>query len=160
MTEVRTIEAGGRPTSSLHVGVVVASWNRSITDRLLEGATDRLRREGVGTVTVVRVPGSLELPVGARGLAGAGCDAVVALGVVVEGETDHYEIVRDESARGLTLVANDLGVPVANGILAVRDIDHAVERSRPGSANKGDEAAAAAVATALVLSALSDEARL
>ena len=156
MTEVRTIDAGDRPAASLHVGVVAASWNQSITDRLLEGAVGRLRREGVGTVTILRVPGSLELPVGARGLAQSGCDAVVALGVIVQGETDHYEIVRDESARGLTLLSHDLGIPVANGVLAVRDIDHAVERSRPGSSNKGDEAAAAAVATALALAAVGD----
>lgn len=156
MTEIRTIEPSGRTAASLHVGVVVAGWNRSITDRLLAGATARLQRDEVGTVTVLRVPGSLELPVGARALVEAGCHAVVALGVIVQGETDHYEIVRDESARGLTLLAHERGVPVANGILAVRDIEHALDRSQDGPANKGEEAAAAAVATAMSLAALAD----
>lgn len=156
MTDVVVVDGAGRSTGDLHVGVVVARWNQAITDRLLDGAVERLRKESVATVTVLRVPGSLELPVGARGLIEAGCDAVVALGVIVEGDTDHYAVVRDESARGLTLLAHETGVPVANGILAVRDVEHAVERSQPGSTNKGDEAAAAAAATATALRLLSE----
>lgn len=154
MTQVRTVEGVG-DASTLHVGVVAAGWNPSITDRLLDGAVQRLAELGVGEVTVMRVPGSLELPVGARALARQGCDALVALGTIVQGDTDHYQIVTTESARGLTLVAQDCQIPVANGILAVHDIEHAVERSQMGASNKGREAATAAVETALTLAALS-----
>lgn len=153
---VVTVDGGDPPSTgaSLSVGIVVANWNRSITDRLLEGALARLESEGVDKVTVLRVPGSLELPVGARALAGAGHDAVVALGVVVKGDTDHYGVVVAESARGLTMVAAETGCPVANGILAVHDVSDALDRARSGAGNKGDEAAAAAIATARALAAL------
>ncbi len=143
--------AGGGDAAALHVGVTVATWNRSVTDRLLQGAVDRLEQLGVGRVTVFPVPGSLELPLAARALAAAGCDAVVALGTIVRGETDHYTIVSTESARGLSRVALDTGVPVANGVLAVHDIAQAVDRAGPGAANKGYEAATAAVDMALGL---------
>lgn len=155
MTEVRTLDFGFGDTSSLHVGVVVANWNRSITDRLLDGAVNRLTQLKVGRVTVLRVPGSLELGVGAQSLARVGCDAVVALGVIVKGDTDHYTIVTTESARGLSLTALEEGIPVANGVLAVHDISLAVDRSQPGPSNKGEEAATAAVETALGLAELS-----
>lgn len=154
MTEVRTIDFGLGDTSSLHIGVVVANWNRSITDRLLDGAVNRLTELEVGQVTVLRVPGSLELPLGARSLARAGCNAVVALGVIVKGDTDHYTIVATESARGLNLTSLEEGIPVTNGVLAVHDVSHAVDRSQPGPSNKGEEAATAAVETALAVSAL------
>lgn len=153
MTDIRTVDSSGLPAEILHVGVVVAGWNPTITERLLDGAVARLEAEGVGTITVLRVPGSLELAVGARALLEAGCDAVVALGVVVRGDTDHYATVVRESARGLTLLAHEWGVPVANGVLAVHDIEQAVDRAQPGRSNKGDEAAAAAVATALAITA-------
>ncbi len=153
MTEVHQVEASG-DASWLHVGVAVASWNRSITDNLLRGAVDRLEDLGVERVTVIRVPGSLELPTAAAALIHHGCDAVVALGTIVKGDTDHYAIVSRESARGLTLVASETGAPVANGILAVHDIALAVERSQPGPSNKGYEAATAGVEMALALQAL------
>lgn len=152
MTAIRLIEPSS-DSSSLHVGVVAASWNPTITDRLLEGALERLRELGVGQVTVLKVPGSLELPIGADTLLEKGCDAVVALGAIVKGDTDHYDIVVRESTRGLTLVSTRRGAPVANGVLAVHDISHAVDRSRPGPANKGEEAASAAVATAMAIQA-------
>lgn len=153
MTEVRQVEASG-DASALHIGVAVASWNRSITDNLLQGAVERLKTLGVGRITVLRVPGSLELPTAASGLIDHGCDAVVTLGTIVKGDTDHYAIVSRESARGLTLVANRTGVPIANGILAVHDIGLAVDRSQPGPSNKGYEAATAAVEMILTLRSL------
>ena len=154
MTDVDTVDPTRATVDSLHIGVVVASWNRSITDRLAEAAVARLQDLGVGRVTILRVPGSLELPVGAAGLARAGCDAVVALGTIVKGDTDHYTIVTTESARGLTLAAAEHGIPVANGVVAVHDIQDAVDRSQPGPSNKGFEAATAAVETALALTSL------
>jgi len=137
----------------LHVGVAVATWNRTVTDRLLDGAVTRLEALGA-EVTVLRVPGALELPIAALGLANAGCDAVVAIGTIVRGDTDHYEIVVRESTAGIARVALDAGVPVTNAILAVNDFAHAVERAADGPSNKGFEAAEAAVSTAVALRSL------
>ena len=142
-----TIE-GSLNGDGLHLGIAVASWNRTITDRLLEGARGRCKELGVSDVTVLRVPGSLELPVAALTLARAGCDAVVAIGTVVKGDTDHYDIVVRDSSTGLTRVALDTGVPVTNAILAVHNIKDALERAGEGPSNKGHEAVDAAVQTA------------
>ncbi len=139
---------GSLDASSLKIGVVVASWNQSITDRLLDGAIGRLDNLGATDVTVLRVPGALEIPVGARALIEAGCDGIVAIGTVVKGETDHYEIVVTESNGGLARLATDTGVPIGNAILAVHDIEDALARSGAGDSNKGAEAAQAAVVTA------------
>ena len=139
--------------TGLHVGVAVATWNRSVTDRLLDGAVTRLEALGA-EVTVLRVPGALELPIAALGLADAGCDAVVAIGTIVRGDTDHYEIVVRESTAGIARVTLDTGVPVTNAILAVNDFAHAVERAADGPSNKGFEAAEAAVSTAVALRSL------
>lgn len=144
----------GEPDGSgLHVGVAVATWNRSVTDRLLDAAVARLEALGA-QVTVLRVPGALELPLAAHGLAEAGCDAVVAIGTIVRGDTDHYEIVVRESTAGIARVALETGVPVANAILAVGEFSHAVERAGEGPSNKGFEAAEAAVSTATALRGL------
>jgi 6,7-dimethyl-8-ribityllumazine synthase len=148
----RVIE-GDLQGAGLHIGVAVATWNRTVTDRLLDAAVARL--EGLGaTVTVLRVPGALELPVACKSLAETGCDAIVAIGTVVKGDTDHYEIVVRESTSGVSQVALDSGVPVTNAILAVTEFGHAMERAGEGPANKGHEAAEAAVSTARALRGL------
>lgn len=139
--------------TGLSVGVVVSSFNASITDGLLEGALAWLDQEGVGAVTVVRVDGALELPVVARALA-SHHQAVVAIGAVIEGETDHYHHVATQASAGLMSVSTDLGVPVGNALLTVRDVNQARERSLPGAGNKGAEAAEAAVVAAQALAAL------
>lgn len=143
-----TIIEGSVDGTGLHVGVAAARWNQAITDRLVDGASARLERLGVETITIIRVPGALELPLAAQKLAERGCDAVIAIGTVVKGETDHYEIVVRESSRGISEVARTTGVPVANAILAVHDYDHAVARAGSGETNKGVEAADAAVRSA------------
>jgi 6,7-dimethyl-8-ribityllumazine synthase len=148
----RTFE-GGLDGAGLRVGVAVATWNRSVTDRLLDAALARLEAMGA-EVTVLRVPGALELPVASRALAESGCDAIVAIGTIVRGDTDHYEIVVRESTAGIARVALDSGIPVANAILAVNEFAHAVERAGAGPANKGFEAAEAAVSTAVALKGL------
>ncbi len=140
--------SGSDDGSGLHIGIAAARWNQAVTDRLVDGAVSRLRELGVDEITVLRVPGALELPLAAQKLAEAGCDGVVAIGTVVKGETDHYDIVVRESSHGVTMVALQTGVPVANAILAVRDYELAVDRAGSGEANKGVEAADAAVATA------------
>lgn len=135
---------GSLDGSGVRVGIAAARWNQVITDRLVDGAVSRLGELGA-EVIVLRVPGALELPVASKKLAEAGYDAIVAIGTVIKGETDHYDIVVRESAQGLARVSLDTGVPVANAILAVHDYEHAVERARSGEANKGVEAADAAV---------------
>jgi 6,7-dimethyl-8-ribityllumazine synthase len=150
---MRIIE-GDLDASGLKVGVVVSRWNQSITDRLLEGAVQRLDDLKAREVEVLSVPGALEIPVGARALIDAGCDAVVAIGVVIKGDTDHYDIVVRESAAGIGRVATDTGVPVGNAILAVHDVEDAIERSGWGESNKGREAVDAAVMTARAIAAL------
>jgi 6,7-dimethyl-8-ribityllumazine synthase len=147
---------GELDATGLHVGVVVATWNRAVTDQLLQGALGRLAELGADQVTVLRVPGALEVPLGARALADAGCHTVVALGTVVRGDTDHYEIVVRESTAGVARVALDTGVPVANAILAVNEYAHAMERAGEGPSNKGYEAAEAAVSTAVALRRLGE----
>lgn len=137
--------------AGLRVGVAVSAFNSEITDGLLAGALSVLDD---ADVTLVRVPGSFELPLVAKKLIESGCDAVVALGAVVEGETDHYEHIARETARGLQEVAIQMGVPVGFGVLTVRTIDHARERSLPGPGNKGTEAAEAAVRAARLLAEL------
>ncbi|HUG75755.1 MAG TPA: 6,7-dimethyl-8-ribityllumazine synthase, partial [Acidimicrobiia bacterium] len=109
---------------------------------------------GVTEPTVVEVLGALELPVIARALVDADHDCVVALGAVIEGETDHYHHVATQSMAGLMQVSVDSGRPVGIGLLTVRDIGHAVERSRPGAGNKGAEAARAAIEATRVVASL------
>jgi len=143
--------AGTLDGSGLHIGIAVATWNQTITDRLYQGAVSRCTEIGVSQVTVLRVPGALELPLGAQALARKGCDGVVAIGTVVKGDTDHYDIVVRESSAGINRVALDTGVPVGNSILAVQDYEHAVDRSASGGANKGTETVDAVVLTATAL---------
>lgn len=152
---IRTFE-GSTDATGLHIGIAAARWNQAITDRLVDGAIGRLEELGVEEVTLLRVPGALELPLAARKLTEAGCHAVVAVGTVVKGETDHYEIVVRESSRGVSQVAIDTGVPVANAILAVHDYRQAVERAGSGDTNKGVEAVEAAVAMATALRQLEE----
>jgi 6,7-dimethyl-8-ribityllumazine synthase len=137
--------------SPLKIGVVVASWNQTITDRLLEGALGRLDRLGALDPVVLRVPGALEIPVGAKALIDHGCDAIVAIGTVIKGETDHYEIVVENSNAALARLAVSSGVPIGNAILAVHDAKDALSRSGPDDSNKGAEAAAAAVSTVIAI---------
>jgi 6,7-dimethyl-8-ribityllumazine synthase len=151
---VTRIIEGSLGGEGLHIGVAVASWNQAITDRLLEGALARCHELQVTQVTVARVPGALELPVIAKALVEAGCAAVVAIGTVIKGETDHYEVVVRESSAGLGRVATDTGVPVANAILAVHDVTQAMDRSGQGVANKAREAVDAAITTANAIAEL------
>ncbi len=95
------------------------------------------RAVGVEEVTVLRVPGALELPVAALALARSGCHGVVAVGTVIKGDTDHYDVVVNESAAGLTAASLDTGIPVTNAVLAVHEAAHARERSFRGRATRG-----------------------
>jgi 6,7-dimethyl-8-ribityllumazine synthase len=134
--------------------VVRARFHREVADGLLLGALDALREMGAAdeAVTITDVPGAFELPLAARAGAESGrFDAVVALGAVIRGETDHYEHIAREAAAGLAAVAGETGVPVGFGLLTVNDEAQARVRSSPGAGNKGAEAARAAVAMVHVL---------
>ena len=131
----------------MRIGVVVAAFNEFITQPLLDGTLDRLEALNVASVQVVRVAGALELAPLAAHLAEQ-ADAVVAIGAVIEGETDHYEYVATQSAAGLARVSIDSGIPIANAVLTVREVEQAKDRSLPGPSNKGYEAAEAAVIAA------------
>jgi len=138
----------------LRVAIVRSLFNRPVTDGLLAGARAALAGMGAAAsrVVVYDLPGAFELPLAAQAAARSGrFDAVVALGAVIEGETDHYEHVAREAASGLAAVARETGVPVAFGVLTVRQEEQARRRAAAGPGNKGAEAARAAVATALVL---------
>ena len=139
--------------SGLRIAVARATFNEDITGGLLTGALQWMEGVGVGDVTVVEVPGAFELPLVAQTLV-ADHDAVIALGAVVLGDTDHYDHVAHRTSEGLMRVMLDSGVPVAFGVLTVREAEHAWVRSRPDAHNKGAEAAAAAVQTALLLRSL------
>ncbi len=148
-------ELGGElDAAGLRIAVAAAEYNPKITSGLLDGALDVLRRAGCRDVTVVRTPGSFELPLIVRRLAESGFDGIVALGAVIEGETDHYQHIAREAAAGLMRATLETGVPVGFGVLTVSDSRHAVERSRPGPGNKGAEAAEAVVRSVRVLQSL------
>lgn len=146
----------GRPEGrGLRVAVLRACFNERVVDGLLAGAEAALTEMGVSHVVVVEVPGAFELPLAAKAAGASGrFDAVVALGAVIRGDTDHYEHVAREAAAGLQRAALDTGVPVAFGVLTVQKARQALERARADRHNKGAEAARAAVAMALTLVAL------
>ena len=127
------------------IGLAVSRFNQVVTARLLAGAQAELARRGIADIEVLEVPGAWELPLGVRYLLDGGCDGVVALGAVIRGETDHYEVIVRESAAGLMRVSLEWGKPVGNAVLTVENLDQALARSEPGPGNKGAEAAAAVV---------------
>ena len=147
-----------RPSArGLRVAIVRSLFNRPVTDGLLAGARQALAEMGADErrLRVFDLPGAFELPLAAQAAALSGrFDAVVALGAVIEGDTDHYEHVAREAASSLVAVARETGVPVAFGVLTVRQEKQARQRSAAGPDNKGGEAARAAVMTALALRAI------
>jgi 6,7-dimethyl-8-ribityllumazine synthase len=135
----------------LRVAVVYADFNPRVVQGLLAGAVSALGEMGADEVRQEKVPGAFELPLAAKAAAIAGFDAVVALGAVIRGETDHYEHIAREAASGLSAAALETGVPVAFGVLTVATEEQALARSAPGPENKGAEAARAAVGMARLL---------
>ncbi len=134
----------------LRVAVVAASWHQQVMDGLVAGAQRALADYRVTDATVVRVPGSFELPVVAGALAAQGYDAVVALGVVIRGGTPHFDYVCSAATDGLNRVALDSGVPVGFGLLTSDTEEQALDRAGldGSSEDKGHEATAAALVTA------------
>jgi 6,7-dimethyl-8-ribityllumazine synthase len=149
------IDLSGTDAAGLRVVVVASSWHTEIMDGLLDGARRALADAGVAGARVVRVPGSFELPVAAARLA-PGADAVVALGVVVRGGTPHFDYVCSAATQGLTDVTVRTGVPVGFGVLTCDTEQQGLDRAglEGSQEDKGYEAAAAAVQTALLLRSL------
>ncbi len=139
------------------VALVAARFNEFITRELERGARDALLRAGVAAsdVTTVWVPGAWELPLAARWLADGGrCDAVVCIGAVIRGETDHYTHIAAAATLGAAEVARATGVPVANAILTVDTAEQALARCGIKHGNKGAEAALAALEMVALRAAL------
>jgi 6,7-dimethyl-8-ribityllumazine synthase len=123
--------------------LVVARFNDFITERLLDGAVDTLRRHGAADadMEIVRCPGAFELPLVVQAMADSGkYDAIIALGCVIRGGTPHFEYVANECVKGLSQVMMQKKVPVAFGVLTVDSIEQAIERAGTKAGNKGVEA--------------------
>jgi 6,7-dimethyl-8-ribityllumazine synthase len=126
--------------------VVCARFNGFVTDRLLEGALDALRRAGASDVEVVHVPGAWELPMAAKTLAEhQKPDAIIALGAVIRGDTPHFDYVAGQAASGLMAVQLETGIPVAFGVLTTNTIEQATDRAGGKDGNKGYDAAITAI---------------
>ena len=142
--------------------IVVARWNAVITDRLLQGALDGLYRSGVakGDVEIVRVPGAWEIPSAARTLAESKrFDAIITLGVLLRGETAHYEAIYNEVSRGIGQSQQETGVPHAFGVLTCETLEQALDRAGLKAGNKGFEAAIAAIEMASIQDKLREQSR-
>ncbi len=128
--------------------LIVSRFNSFITERLLDGALDALKRSGAGEddITVIRTPGAFEIPAVAPLAADSGkFDAVVCLGAVIRGETPHFDYVSAEVAKGVASVAAQSNVPVTFGVLTTDSIEQAIDRAGTKAGNKGYEAAMAAM---------------
>jgi 6,7-dimethyl-8-ribityllumazine synthase len=139
---------GALKADGLRIGIVVSQFNSFITDRLLAGALDALRRAGATEKQfgIVRVPGSFEIPIAAKKLAATGkFDSLICIGCVLRGETSHYDYVASETARGIQLAQLDTGVPMAFCVLTCDTLEQAIERAGLKSGNKGFEAGLAAI---------------
>ncbi len=139
---------GDLVATGMRFAIVVARWNAVITDRLLQGSLDCLLRSGAkrDQIEIVRVPGAWEIPDAARTLAETGrIDGIVTLGVLLRGETAHYEAIYNEVSRGIGQSQQETGVPHAFGVLTCETLEQALDRAGLKAGNKGFEAASAAI---------------
>ena len=153
MTEI----TGDLTAKGIRLALVVSRFNAIFTEQLLKGALDAAARHGVETddITVVRVPGANEIPLAVRRLIAAKRpDAVVALGAVIDGATDHAMLINTSVARALCQIGLDSGLPVLNGIVCAHSLDQAIERSGSKAGNKGFDTVVAAIETVNVLKQL------
>jgi 6,7-dimethyl-8-ribityllumazine synthase len=143
----------------MRVAIVVSRFNDFVTERLLEGATAALSEDGLGAdaVDVVRVPGAFEIPMAAQRVAETGrVAAVICLGCLIRGATPHFEYIASACAHGITAAAASTGVPMTFGVLTANSAEEALERAAPGPANKGREAADAALEMVRLFERLGD----
>ncbi|MCM3742303.1 6,7-dimethyl-8-ribityllumazine synthase [Oceanobacillus luteolus] len=145
---MKNIIEGNLIGTGLKVAIVAGRFNEFITDRLLSGAEDALRRHGVNEedITIVWVPGAFEIPLAAKKLADKGkFDAVITLGAVIRGATPHFDYVSSEVTKGVANTGLDSDVPVIFGVLTTDSIEQAIERAGTKAGNKGFEAAVTAI---------------
>jgi 6,7-dimethyl-8-ribityllumazine synthase len=147
MTAVKKYE-GNLQASGLKIGIVVSRFNNFFTDKLLEGALDCIKRHGGNEedVEVAWVPGSFEIPYAAQKMVAAGrYQAVVCLGALVRGHTPHFDYIAAESAKGISRLAMESGLPVIYGLITADTLEQASERAGTKAGNKGWQAAEAAI---------------
>jgi 6,7-dimethyl-8-ribityllumazine synthase len=143
----RTIQ-GQLNSSGMRFAIVASRFNDFVTSRLLDGALDALERTGAveADITVVRVPGSFEIPLAAKRLVQTKkYDAVICIGTLIRGETPHFDYICNEVTKGIGSVALESGTPVAFGVLTSDSVEQAIDRAGMKSGNKGFEAALSAV---------------
>jgi 6,7-dimethyl-8-ribityllumazine synthase len=154
MTDARGTFKGKFDGSGFRIAVVTARFNDLITKQLTEGCREALERHGVRPDDVAwsEVPGSRELPVACKSLAQTGrYDAVIALGCIIRGETVHFDLVANETSRGLGQAAVETGVPVIFGVLATENLEQAFDRAGGKMGNAGWNAGISAIETASLL---------
>lgn len=142
------------PAAGLRFAVVVSRFNDFVTGKLLDGCLDRLSASGAedGGIDVYWVPGAFEIPLVAKRCAETGrFDAVICLGAVIQGETDHYRLVVDAATEGIARAGQETGVPCIFEVLATQTVALAMARAGGEAGNKGEEAAQAAIEMARVL---------
>ncbi|MCW8996601.1 MAG: 6,7-dimethyl-8-ribityllumazine synthase [Psychromonas sp.] len=149
---------GGLTAPQAKIAIVISRFNSFINEQLLAGAVDTLKRTGQvadDNITVVRVPGAVELPLATKRVAASKkYDAIVALGTVIRGGTPHFDFVANECNKGLAQVSLEFDVPVAFGVLTTDSIDQAIERAGTKMGNKGSEAALGALEMVNVMAEL------
>jgi 6,7-dimethyl-8-ribityllumazine synthase len=149
---------GQLTAQGLRFAIVVSRFNSLVTQRLLDGALDALRRHGAdeNAITVVYVPGSFEIPLAAKRLAQSGAfDAVICLGCILRGDTPHFEYVASEAAKGIAQVALETSVPTIFGVVTADTLEQALERAGAKAGNRGFEAAMTAMEMANLMRQLS-----
>jgi 6,7-dimethyl-8-ribityllumazine synthase len=140
--------------AGLRFAIVVSRFNSFVTDRLLHGALDAIRRSGgdIKQVDLVRIPGAWEFSIALRTLGKRGkYDAIICLGAVIRGDTPHFDYVAGEAARGIAAAATEFDLPVANGVLTTNTVEQAIDRAGAKSGNKGFDAAMTAIEMANLL---------
>lgn len=143
----KTIQ-GRLNAEGLRVGIVASRWNDFIVSRLIGGAIDALERLGASSdaITIIRVPGSFELPLAAKRAAISDeYDAIICLGVVIRGETSHNEYIAAEAIKGIAQVSLETNLPITLGVVTADNLEQAIDRAGAKSGNKGFDAAMTAV---------------
>ena len=152
----KTLE-GKISAEGLRFAIIVSRFNDFISSKLVEGAMDALNRHGASEekITLVKVPGSFEIPLVAKRLAEAGkFDGIICLGAVIRGATPHFDYVAAEVSKGIAAVALETNIPVTFGVLTTDSLEQAIERAGSKSGNKGWDAAMAAMEMVNLLSEL------
>jgi 6,7-dimethyl-8-ribityllumazine synthase len=148
---------GALNANGLRIAIIASRWNDLLVSRLIGGAQDALIRLGAqqSDLTLIRVPGSFEIPLAAKKAAASGrYDALICVGAVIRGETPHFDYIASEVTKGMAAISLDTGVPVAYGIITADTVDQAINRAGVKNGNKGFEAAMAAVEMANLMKEL------